>query len=64
LGGDLGKQQLQILLQHYLKSEIAFKCNLNDTRSVDMWVARGKVPMKYHNVLNRMLNELLLKVKG
>lgn len=48
----------QKLLKHYLKSEIAFRCNLEDTRSIDMWVSRKVIPKKYHSILMTLLKEL------
>jgi len=46
------------LLKVYMKSQLAVLCNLEDTRSIDMWITRKVIPKKYHIILKQLLRSL------
>ena len=46
---------LKKILKTHMKSEVALICGIEDTRTIDAWVARGAIPLKYHSKLKTIL---------
>lgn len=52
-----GLRELRQLLKRASKAQVAVWCGIGDTRTVDQWITRKSVPVKYHNIINEKLGE-------
>jgi len=50
-------KELKQLLKRASKAQVAVWCGVKDTRTIDQWITRKAVPVKYHNFINERLGE-------